>query len=66
MRYLVLASSLAALIASSGTASAQTQPNPLDVIPDKMPFDTPYGVPIGLDRARAVITAASDEAKKHG
>lgn len=66
MRYLVLASSLAALIVSSGAASAQTQPNPLDVIPDKMPFDIPYGAPIGLDRARAVITAAADEAKKHG
>jgi glc operon protein GlcG len=66
MRYLVLASSLAALIASGGAASAQTQPNPLDVIPDKMPFDVPYGAPIGVDRARAVITAAADEAKKHG
>jgi glc operon protein GlcG len=36
------------------------------VIPDKMPFDVPYGAPIGVDRARAVITAAADEAKKHG
>ncbi|MBV9054828.1 MAG: heme-binding protein, partial [Hyphomicrobiales bacterium] len=45
---------------------AQTQPNPLDVIPDKMPFDIPYGAPIGIDRAKAVVTAAADEAKKHG
>jgi glc operon protein GlcG len=37
----------------------------LDVIPDKMPFDVPYGAPISLDRAQAVIAAAVAEAKKH-
>jgi uncharacterized protein GlcG (DUF336 family) len=37
----------------------------LDVIPDKMPFDVPYGAPISLDRAQAVIAAAAAEAKKH-
>ena len=57
---------MAILIASVSGAGAQSQPNPLDVIPDKMPFDIPYGAPIGVDRARAVITAAADEAKKHG
>lgn len=65
MRYLVLAS-MAALIAMSGVAGAQSQPNPLDMIPDKMPFDVPYGAPIGVDRAKAVIAAAAEEAKKHG
>ncbi len=34
------------------------QPNPLDVVPDEMPFDVPYGQPISLDRARAAIDAA--------
>jgi glc operon protein GlcG len=38
--------------------------NPLDVIPDEMPFDVPYGLPISLDRAQAVIHAAVTEAKK--
>jgi glc operon protein GlcG len=38
--------------------------NPLDVIPDEMPFDVPYGPPISLDRAQAVIQAAVAEAKK--
>ena len=38
--------------------------NPLDVIPDQMPFDVPYGLPISLDRAEAVIRAAVAEAKK--
>ncbi len=38
--------------------------NPLDVIPDEMPFDVPYGFPISLDRAQEVIHAAVAEAKK--
>jgi glc operon protein GlcG len=41
-----------------------TTSNPLDVIPDKIPFDVPYGLPISLDRAQAVIHAAVAEAKK--
>ncbi len=41
-------------------------PNPLDVIPDKMPFATPYGAPITLERAQALVEAAVAEAKKHG
>ena len=32
--------------------------------PDAMPFDIPYGVSIGLDRARQVMAAAEAEAKK--
>ena len=38
--------------------------NPLDVVPDEMPFDVPYGRPISLDRAQAVIQAAVAEAKQ--
>jgi glc operon protein GlcG len=38
--------------------------NPLDVVPDEMPFDVPYGIPISLDRAQAAIHAAVAEAKK--
>jgi glc operon protein GlcG len=41
-----------------------TTSNPLDVIPDEMPFDVPYGPPISLDRAQAVIQAAVAEARK--
>jgi glc operon protein GlcG len=40
------------------------QANPLDVVPDKMPFDVPYGPPISLDRAQAAISAVVAEAKK--
>jgi glc operon protein GlcG len=38
--------------------------NPLDAIPEAMPFDVPYGTPISLDRAESVIAAAIAEAKK--
>jgi len=38
--------------------------NPLDAIPDEIPFDVPYGPPISLDRAQTVIHAALAEAKK--
>jgi uncharacterized protein GlcG (DUF336 family) len=41
-----------------------TSSNPLDVIPNEMPFDVPYGPPISLDRAQAVIQAAVAEARK--
>jgi uncharacterized protein GlcG (DUF336 family) len=39
--------------------------NPQDVVPEKMPFDVPYGAPIALDRAESAIAAAVAEAKKH-
>jgi uncharacterized protein GlcG (DUF336 family) len=38
--------------------------NPLDVIPDEIPFDVPYGRPISLEQAQAVIHAAVAEARK--
>ena len=38
--------------------------NPLDVVPEKMPFDIPYGPPISLERAATVIAATVAEAKK--
>ena len=45
---------------------AQVTPssNPLDEIPQEMPFDVPYGPPISLGRAEAVIQAALAEAKR--
>ena len=38
--------------------------NPLDAIPDQIPFDVPYGLPISLDRAQAVIHAAVVKARE--
>ena len=39
--------------------------NPLDTVPEKMPFDIPYGTPISLDPAQAVIAATIAEARRH-
>jgi glc operon protein GlcG len=38
--------------------------NPLDFVPDEIPFDIPYGPPISVDRAQEVIHATVAEAKK--
>ena len=58
---------LVAAAVTTGTVCAQTAqaPNPLDAIPDKMPFDLPYGAPIDLEHARAAIAATAAEAKRH-
>ena len=58
---LALAGALAAF-----NAAAQQKPNPLDAVPDKMPFDVPYGMPINLQHAQAAINAAMAEAHKRG
>jgi glc operon protein GlcG len=49
------------------TGEAQTPPaaNPLDAVPDAMPFDVPYGAPIPLEQAQVAVAAAIAEAKKH-
>jgi glc operon protein GlcG len=43
---------------------APTTSNPLDVIPAEIPFDVPYGRPISLEQARAVVHAAVAEARQ--
>jgi glc operon protein GlcG len=64
-RILTLALLGAALAGSAGSNAQQPPGNPLDVVPDKMPFDLPYGPPIPLERASAVIAAAIAEARRH-
>src|SRR5580698_1281155 len=52
---------------TAAAASRALQPaetNPLDFVPDDIPFNTSYGTPISLDQAQAVIQAAVTEAKK--
>jgi uncharacterized protein GlcG (DUF336 family) len=52
---------------SAASASRALQPaetNPLDFVPEKIPFDTPYGPPISLERAEAAIDAAVADAKR--
>ena len=66
IRILTIALLAAALLAVGESRAQQTpaQPNPLDVVPDKMPFDIPYGPGISAEEANAVIQAAAAEAKK--
>jgi len=67
---LALTAVLLAVVAAGTASSGAPQPSapapyPLDDVPDKMPFDIPYGAPISLERARAAIAATVAEAKKH-
>ena len=55
----------ALLVASPLCAQQASAPNPLDVLPDKMPFNIPYGPPINLERAEALIHTAIAVANKH-
>lgn len=57
---------LAGAMLAVATSSLAQQPNPMDVVPEKMPNDIPYGPPISLDRAQTAINAAIAESKKRG
>ena len=54
----------ALLIATPIRAQQAAAPSPLDIVPEKMPFDVSYGTPISLERAEVAINAAVAEAKK--
>jgi uncharacterized protein GlcG (DUF336 family) len=58
----------ALLVISRGNVhqAAAQAPYPLDVVPDQMPFNTPYGGPISLQRAQSAINAALGEANRRG
>jgi glc operon protein GlcG len=53
------------LIAGESLAQQPAPPNPLDNIPDAMPFDIPYGPAISVASAKEAIRAAAAEAEKH-
>jgi glc operon protein GlcG len=59
------ATALAAVASAEAQQAQQTAPPAPTAIPEKMPFDIPYGTPIGIDAAKAVAAAAEAEAKKH-
>jgi len=57
---------LAGALALAAAAATAQQPNPLDAVPEKMPFDIPYGAPVTLERADAALAAALGESKSRG
>jgi glc operon protein GlcG len=66
---MMLAACAVAVMSSPALAQAPapaTPPAPPSAggTPDAMPFDIPYGVSIGLERAKQVMAAAEAEAKK--
>jgi glc operon protein GlcG len=67
-RLAAIAALAAVLLCPTGDAQQTAAPaaggNPLDVVPDKMPFDVPYGPPITLERATVAVNAAVAEARK--
>jgi glc operon protein GlcG len=65
---MLAAAGVLATAAAHAQQPATTPPatNPLDVVPEKMPFNTPYGTPISLQKAEDAVHAAAAEANKHG
>jgi uncharacterized protein GlcG (DUF336 family) len=55
----VIAGALCIALATASSTFAQAQ-----AVPDKMPFDIPYGTPISYEKAIAAVNAAAAEAKK--
>src|ERR1700752_2660485 len=61
---LALAACAAVAISSQGLAQTPPAPPSAGGTPDAMPFDIPYGMSIGLEKAKQVLAAAEAEAKK--
>jgi glc operon protein GlcG len=67
IRILTAALTGAMMLGFSAAYAQQPVPaNPLDAIPEKLPFNVPYGAPITAERAEALIHAAVAEATKRG
>ncbi|GJE54133.1 MULTISPECIES: GlcG/HbpS family heme-binding protein [Methylobacterium] len=59
---------VATLVLAIGTGSVCAhQPAPAAPnLPEKIPFGVPYGAPVGLEQARAIVSATQAEAEKRG
>jgi uncharacterized protein GlcG (DUF336 family) len=66
MQNLVQIACAACLVVATVVTAQTPAPQPsAGATPDKMPFDIPYGTPIGVDTAKRLLTIAETEAKKH-
>ena len=69
MKQVLTAVTLGAALLVAGAASAQQPPAAppnLDLIPDQMPWNTPYGPAISAQKAQTAIAAAVAESTKRG
>jgi glc operon protein GlcG len=66
LRLLTAAALAAGLLAAGEAQAQQSGPPDLNAIPDKMPFNIPFGTPISMARAESVVQAAAAEANKRG
>jgi glc operon protein GlcG len=62
----VVAGGAIAQQANAQQAAAPAAAPDLNAVPDKMPFNLPFGTPITMERAQALIQAAVAEANKRG
>jgi glc operon protein GlcG len=56
---------VAALAASAAMGQTPASQPPAAVVPEKMPFDVPYGDAIGVEAAKRLLAIAEAEARKH-
>lgn len=68
MNYRIVIAALlgAAVLGGVGQAQQAPAPSPLDIVPDTMSFNTPYGAPIALANAKQLIDAVVAETAKRG
>jgi glc operon protein GlcG len=64
-RFISIASAAVALMISAKASAQQLEPLPPGV-PEKMPFDIPYGAPISMNAAKKLVEASVAEATKRG
>lgn len=59
---------LATWLLADGSAYTQQRPPPpdLNAVPAQMPFNVPFGTPITMEKAQALIRAAVSEANQRG
>lgn len=66
MRNLIQIACAACLVVASAAAAQTSAAQPATgAVPEKMPFDIPYGASIGLDTAKRLLAIAEAEARKH-
>ncbi len=65
IRSLTVAALGLAMLAGGAWAQQAPAGGGAEALPEKIPFDIPYGAPIRLEQARHVLAAAEAEAHKH-